>query len=213
MTRFAIPCVLTVLVSACATSPAVSTGSQRIHTVDSARVQGLHVPAGTRLSIRLGQTIGTTVSTRGDRFTAVVSRPLVDPSGVVVVPSGSHVIGRVTSVQGATGPRLRFDLEQIETRGGAVPIDARVEAASAEIYRGQSQYSMVLVGPDSLLEATHADASRRARVYAGERIGGGPSAYFYRVYRPRQVTLPVGATLDLVLTRPIFAPGTYLLPR
>ena len=213
MSRFAISSALLILASACSTVPAVSTASHRVHSVDNARIQGLHVPAGSTVSVRLTQPIGTTFSAAGEQFTAVVQRPLVDVSGITLVHAGSRITGRISSTVGMTGPRIHLTLDRIESIAGPLPLSARLQSSNAEVYAGQPEYSMVLIGDDSLLAARHADASQRAHTYAGLPIGGGPSGTLYRVYRPREVIVPAGATLDFVLTRPLLAPGTFILRR
>ena len=59
------------------------------------------VPADTVLSVRMNQTIGSEKARVGDEFTTTVTLP-VHASGVEVIPAGSQVVGRVTSVTRAS---------------------------------------------------------------------------------------------------------------
>ncbi len=59
------------------------------------------VRAGTRMRVRMNETISSKTAKVGDTFTATVTEPVYSTNGVVVVPSGSNVVGRVTSAQKA----------------------------------------------------------------------------------------------------------------
>lgn len=59
------------------------------------------VPANTVLSVRMNQTIGSETARVGDQFTTTVMVP-VYASGIEVIPAGSEVVGRVTTVTRAS---------------------------------------------------------------------------------------------------------------
>lgn len=59
------------------------------------------VAAGTRFRVRMNETISSRTAKRGDRFTVTVREPVYSTTGVVVVPVGSEVVGRVDAVQPA----------------------------------------------------------------------------------------------------------------
>ena len=59
------------------------------------------VPSGTRIHVRMNGTLNSKTAAVGDRFTTTVTEPVYSSNGVVVVPAGSEVIGRVDSVQRA----------------------------------------------------------------------------------------------------------------
>ncbi len=59
------------------------------------------VPSGTRFRVRMNETINSKSAAVGDRFTATVTEPVYSSNGVVVVPTGSEVVGRVDAVQKA----------------------------------------------------------------------------------------------------------------
>lgn len=66
------------------------------------------IPAGTRISVRLGQTLSSKTSQAGESFTATVAAP-VTIEGKQVIPSGASATGTVTDAK----PLGRF-------KGGAV---------------------------------------------------------------------------------------------
>lgn len=60
------------------------------------------LPAGTRISLKLDAEINSTVSSVNDTFTAVLTKP-VSVRDTVVLPAGTVVEGRVSSVSRAAG--------------------------------------------------------------------------------------------------------------
>jgi hypothetical protein len=59
------------------------------------------VDRGTTFRVRMNGTISSRTARIGDRFTATVTEPIYSNTGVVVIPVGSTVIGRVDSVVAA----------------------------------------------------------------------------------------------------------------
>ncbi len=56
------------------------------------------VAAGTTLHVRMNSTLSSKTATVGQTFTATVTEPVYSSTGVVVIPSGSTVTGKVTAV-------------------------------------------------------------------------------------------------------------------
>jgi len=56
------------------------------------------VGAGKRIRVRMNETISSKTARVGDRFTATVTESVYSTNGVVVIPEGSEVIGRVSAV-------------------------------------------------------------------------------------------------------------------
>jgi hypothetical protein len=59
------------------------------------------VATGERIRVRMNETIGSKTAKVGDRFTTTVTEPVYSTTGVVVIPVGSTVTGRVDSVTAA----------------------------------------------------------------------------------------------------------------
>jgi hypothetical protein len=76
------------------------------------------VATGTRLRVRMNETISSKTARIGDRFTATVTEPVYSTTGVVVIPSGSNVVGRVDSVKPAAkgGKVGEIDVTFVEVR-------------------------------------------------------------------------------------------------
>lgn len=59
------------------------------------------VSSGKRIRVRMNDTISSKTATVGQRFNATVTEPVYSNNGVVVIPSGSEVVGRVDTVTAA----------------------------------------------------------------------------------------------------------------
>ena len=59
------------------------------------------VSSGKRFHARMNDTISSKTARVGDRFTATITEPVYSTNGVVVIPSGSEIVGSVNSVQAA----------------------------------------------------------------------------------------------------------------
>lgn len=59
------------------------------------------VESGKRIRVRMNETISSKTAKVGDRFTVTVTEPVYSTTGVVVIPTGSELVGRVDSVKAA----------------------------------------------------------------------------------------------------------------
>jgi hypothetical protein len=78
------------------------------------------VRAGTRVEARLQSSVRTARSGVGDEVVAVVTRPIRTPN-TVIVPTGSHLNGRVETIQAATPANeghVRLVFREIELPDG-----------------------------------------------------------------------------------------------
>lgn len=59
------------------------------------------VNSGERFRVRMNETLNSKTARTGDTFTTTVTEPVYSTNGVIVIPTGSRVIGRVDSVKPA----------------------------------------------------------------------------------------------------------------
>lgn len=71
--------------------PALRTASKRAPQVYS-------VKAGTRIRVRMNESLSSKVSQPGDKFTTTVREPVYAENGAIVIPVGSTIVGRVDTV-------------------------------------------------------------------------------------------------------------------
>jgi len=76
------------------------------------------VASGTRLRARINETLSSKTSRVGDRFTATVTDNIYSSNGVLVIPDGSTLTGRVDRVQPAAkgGNPGSIDVSFVELR-------------------------------------------------------------------------------------------------
>ncbi len=70
-------------------------------TRTKANTSNFKVEKGTRIRVRLEDKLTSKSSQVGDRFTTTVREPVYSNTGVIVIPSGSTIIGQVDSVKKA----------------------------------------------------------------------------------------------------------------
>jgi hypothetical protein len=138
-----------------------------------AQLRTLSVPAGTRLRVRMADSLDARRSAVDDRFAAMLEAPLVI-EGVTIAPAGSKVYGKVAEakVAGPTGSQLKLELTELMISGQTLEI---------------------LTGTHQLVEAaaTNADPAKPAPAAdapapAADRILGGTVLEF-RLLQPFQV--------------------------
>lgn len=80
--------------------------------------QLFNVESGTRIRVRMNETLDSKTARAGDRFTATVTEPVYSTTGVIVVPTGSTVVGRVNNVTRAKkgGDPGTIDVSFVEIR-------------------------------------------------------------------------------------------------
>lgn len=87
---------------------AVSVYGQRMYTVES----------GTKIRVRINSKITSKTSKAGDRFDTTVTEQVYSSTGVVVIPNGSTVVGRIDDVTPAKkgGDPGQIDVSFVELR-------------------------------------------------------------------------------------------------
>ena len=89
-----------------------------------------YLPAGTTMSVRLNESLGTVSSKEGDRFTGTLIDPVVATNGATAVPPGALVYGHVTELHSATLPTeqsvIRLDFDILSFNGRTYPFDASI---------------------------------------------------------------------------------------
>jgi hypothetical protein len=88
------------------------------------------LPAGTAMTARLNQSLGTSGSKEGDQFTATVTNAVVAQNGATAVPAGAMLFGHVTGLHSATLPTdqalIRLAFDSISVNGRTVPFDGSI---------------------------------------------------------------------------------------
>lgn len=205
MQRYAVVALSALVLAACASS-VQTTAPKSVRAAPLGLVSGPFVQAGTELRVTLDQPLSTQTSRPGEDFTARVEEPLLSPSGAVIVPRGATITGHVAKVQ--SGPaRLVLVMDRVQTNQGPAPFHARVKHAEKQSYlSGRPLYGdsgeIAFLGMTTLTPSSSAEPFR-------------PNAYGYATPTVvGEVRLRRGASLRMILTRPIVPPGARMhLPR
>lgn len=164
----------------------------------------LSVPSGTSIPIRITQTLDSASAQEGQAFSgSVTSDVLVD--GLVAIPQGSAVAGRVDAVQEAAhfkgNSLLTISLTSISRRGERIPITTDPYSKQGA-GRGKNTATKTGVGAaaGAILGGIFGGGSGAA---IGAAAGGGAGAGINGVTRGEQVQIPSESVVSFRLTNPI----------
>ena len=196
--------------ASCAEEPDVAAvGPTSVRDLPPPRVVGPYVHAGVALPLRIDGDIDTEYAQRGAVFTARTEAPMRADDGSVVVPEGALVRAHIVSTGTAEAPRVRIAFDSVETVQGPARIAAQIEHAQHTAHPGP----LTPVPPES------------ARVFVDEYVypvdftqygsGEWPTNNTFQgaqsLYFPREIHIPEGSRMTVVLTRPILPPGTRVV--
>lgn len=168
------------------------------------------IAEGTRVSVRLAETISTETHTVGQAFRGTVAEAVNGPDGNVVLPAGTGVIGSVKASESSSGPEdeatLVLAVERLEIDGAPVPVTASVVSADVRGDRRDSTsetVGKVAIGTAAgailgrLLGDESADALRGA---AAGTVAGAVVAF---TTRGGDATAEEGTILVIELDEPV----------
>ncbi len=164
----------------------------------------LVVPAGTVLTVRLGQTVGSKISSAGQTFTATLaSAVMVD--GKTAIPSGAAASGTVVDAKPLGrfkgGASLQLRLTSIAI-GGAEQSISTSSVVRAE--KGKGKRTAVLAGGGAGLGALIGGLAGGGKGAAiGALAGGGAGAGGAAFTGNKDVVLPAESALSFKLEQPL----------
>src|ERR1700733_10898153 len=176
-----------------------------IAAITSARAQQVTVPAGTRLLIRMTDSIGSGRNRAGTLFTGRLETNLMS-GNTVAAPAGAVVHGRIIQSSGAGRAagrsELSLELTDIVINNTRFPIlsnDYSVQGANA--LGGTARRTAGGAGLGAVIGAIGGNAGRGAAIGAA---GGGASSL---ISRGEQINIPSGTLLEFRLQQPASLPG------
>jgi hypothetical protein len=162
------------------------------------------IPAGTVLTVRLSQALGSKISQTGQSFSATLAQP-IEMNGTVAVPAGAEATGTVAEAvpQGRFkgGAVLRLTLNSLTVKGAPRQIQT---TAVSEATKGKGKRTAVLAGGGAGLGAIIGGIAGGGKgaalgALAGGGAGGAGAAFTGR----KDVALPAESALSFKLTEPI----------
>lgn len=167
------------------------------------------VPAGTRILIRMVDSVDSSRQQAGYRFTANLETNL-QAEDVVVAPRGSTVYGRLANAQSAGrmsgGSELTLELTDIVINGTAYPLLTRSYEVRAE-GQGKKTAGRVVGGAGlGALIGGIAGGGRGAAIGAG--AGAATGTVVSGASKGKQVSVPSESLLEFRLEQPASLPIT-----
>jgi hypothetical protein len=181
-----------------------SGGSTASSTRAPAAKTAVVVPAGTTLTVRLGEALGSKISGSGQSFTATLASP-VAVGGETVIPAGAEARGTVTDAKALGrfkgGAVLQIKLNSIKVNGVERSIET---SAITRAEKGKGKRTAVLTGGGAGLGALIgglAGGGKGAAIgaLAGAGAGGAGSAFTGN----KDVVLPAESAVSFKLEAPL----------
>lgn len=159
------------------------------------------IPKGTRLAIRVDQTISVKTSRPGDEFTGEIVEPIYAPDNSILVPKGTRVRGRVDAAhrRGRFKGASYLDLRLVAMRlnGTEYPLETR---EFAESKRGKGRRSAAMIGGGAGLGMLVGGlASGGAGLLWGGLAGGGAGTAAAAFTGNRDLYIPAEAIVHFRL--------------
>ena len=162
------------------------------------------VPAGTVITVRLGNAVGSKLSNSGDQFSASVATP-VEVDGKVVVPSGAEASGKVLQAvaqgnfKGAAV--LKLALNSVTINGD--PYDVKTSAVS-RYQKGKGKRTAAMIGGGAgggALLGGLLGGGKGALI--GAAVGAGAGTAGAAATGNKEIVLPAESMLSFKLSEPL----------
>ncbi len=164
----------------------------------------LVVPAGTVLTVRLGQSVGSKISSSGQTFTATLASP-VSVDGKTAIPAGATASGTVVDAKPLGrfkgGASLQLRLTSIAVGGSEQSISTSSVVRTAT---GKGKRTAVLAGGGAALGALIgglAGGGKGAGI--GALAGGGAGAGGAAFTGNKDIVLPAESAVSFKLEQPL----------
>lgn len=166
--------------------------------------QPVTIPAGTILTVRLGQTLSTKTARAGDSFTGTIAEP-VSVEGKTVIPSGADAAGTVTDSKGLGhfkgGALLSIVLNSVTINGQSVAVET---SANAHSEKGKGKRSAVMIGGGAGLGALIgglAGGGKGAAIGAAAGAGAGTAGAAFT--GNKDIVLPAESAVSFKLLQAV----------
>jgi hypothetical protein len=171
------------------------------------------IPAGTTLTVKLVQPLGSKTNHTGDKFEATLAQPIM-VKNKVVVPSGASVHGRITQAQSAGkfsgGAALNAALNELTVNGHPYTIKTNDLAHATQ---GKGKRSAVMIGGGAgggALIGGLVGGGKGAAI--GALVGGGAGTAGAAMTGNRDITIPAESVLAFQMTSSLTLPPAGSTP-
>lgn len=162
------------------------------------------IPAGTVVTVRLGQSVGSKISQPGQSFSATLASP-VEVDGRVVIPDGASATGTVVDAKPLGrfkgGAALELRLSSIQIHGTDRPVETSALVRSAQ---GKGKRTAVMAGGGAGLGALIGGLAGGGKGAAiGALAGGGAGTAGAAFTGNKDIVLPAESALSFKLEQPL----------
>jgi hypothetical protein len=162
------------------------------------------VPAGTHIVVRLGQAVGSKISSSGQTFSATVAQP-VEVNGKALIPAGAEATGTVAEAvplgRFKGGARLQVALDTIKVGGNTYKVQTAAVTQSA---KGKGKRTAVAVGGGAGLGAIIGGLAGGGKGAAiGVLAGAGAGTAGAAFTGNKDIVLPAESALSFKLLQPL----------
>ncbi|HZY63372.1 MAG TPA: BON domain-containing protein [Edaphobacter sp.] len=162
------------------------------------------IPSGTTIPVRITQTLSSATAQQGDSFSGTVATDII-VDGLVVIPQGTGVSGRVEAVQEAAhfkgNSLLTVGLTRVNHRGGAVAVVTEPYSVAG---KGRGKNTAEKVGGGAAIGAILGGIFGGGKGAAiGAAAGGGLGAGANAVTKGEQVQIPSESLVRFRLSSPV----------
>jgi hypothetical protein len=187
--------------------PEKSAGSEMANTkspVKTEIAQPLVVPAGTVLTVRLGQAVGSKISSPGQTFSATVASP-VEIEGRTAIPAGASASGTVVDAKPLGrfkgGAVLQVRLSSVTVSGHERPVSTSFVVRTE---KGKGKRTAVLAGGGAAVGALIGGLAGGGKGAAiGALAGGGAGTGGAAFTGNKDIVLPAESALSFKLEQPL----------
>jgi len=168
------------------------------------KVETFTIPAGTTLTVRLGQAVGSKISQPGQTFTATLANDLA-VEGRTIIPAGASASGTVVDAKPLGrfkgGALLQLQLTSINVNGSDRAIET---TAISQTEKGKGKRTAVGAGGGAALGAiVGALAGGGKGAAIGALAGGGAGTAGAALTGNKEIVLPAESALSFKLSQPL----------
>jgi hypothetical protein len=161
------------------------------------------LPAGSVITVRLDQAVGSKISKSGEIFNATVAEP-VEAEGRVVIPKGAIAEGTVAEAvprgRFKGGARLRLTLNSVNVNGRRYPVQASLSRAT----KGKGKRTAGIIGGGAGVGALIGGLAGGGKGAAiGAAAGAGAGTAGAALTGNKDIVLPAETALAFRLAQPV----------
>lgn len=162
------------------------------------------LPAGTVLTVRMGEAVGSKISQPGQTFSATLAQP-VEVGGRTVIPSGASASGVVADAKPLGrfkgGAALELKLTSVTIHGNEHPIET---AALTRTQAGKGKRTAVMAGGGAALGALIGGLAGGGKGAAiGAVAGGGAGTGGAAFTGNKDIVIPAESAVSFTLSQPL----------